>query len=274
MINPTQNSHMKISYDASTMPNSTKPSSAPASPGLHELMRNPQGSLVVHYACSSLDQGEVPAIRCIVVRSLRSEGIQINKTFKAMGPKDPSERQMLEAFLEFALEHSNQTWIIWTENGNYGIQRIWDRLRDLGGRKVEHILPHTRVVVPLLRGLFGRDCIPPHNPRGKMLELFRLNNIGSRFFLRGPEEIESFAAGEYAQVEASTYHKASAIRELLQKADEGLFVGAVATSVEGVKVSENAENMVGSKKSWSIFITGAFVASVIAAIVAGFAVCN
>lgn len=196
---------------------------------LKEIDKNPGNYLIIHYSCESfydITDGHTPRITSIAVYSYntaQTESFSIHKTAEKEGigfeeiedKYDKLEKDMLDEFFKFVLEHKTMKWMHWNMRDiNYGFKAIEHRYEVLGGTPVV-IEDSSKIDVSrLFIQCYGVNYIG--HPR--LESLLKKNNIKAKDFLPGAAEATAFGNKEYIKLHQSTLRKVDVIANLLNRA--------------------------------------------------------
>lgn len=203
---------------------------------LSKIWEYPENAHVIHYSCESFfdrPDGSSPRVTSIAVRNLKSaqtQSFSIHQFGELAGNKpdelEPEynqfEKQMLEAFFEFASRNQNAIWVHWNmRDGNYGFQALEHRLKVLGGSAVA-VVPNDRKydLSRILIGIYGKTYIE-HGENGRLHNLMVLNNVSSRSFQTGKVEADLFNNRQYVALHQSALAKTDVMANICQLAYEG-----------------------------------------------------
>lgn len=187
--------------------------------------------LVIHYSCESFygKQGITPRVTSIAVLNRENNESKIfsmhlsaqilNKDIMNVDEKEYNliEKEMLEEFSKFVLNHNNYYWIHWNmRSASYGFQAISNRNRILGGNEI--VVSDTNKID--LSNLFGKlytFSFEKDKPNGQMLNLASRNNISLRDALPGKDEADAFEKKEFLKLHMSTMRKVEIIDRLFME---------------------------------------------------------
>lgn len=166
-------------------------------------------AFAIHYACESFEQNTTRII-CIAVRKLhhdrQNESFSIdniaknkNLNLKNINEQEKAEKQMLEDFVNFLEGHSNYTFVHWNmRDSKFGFQAIFNRFNHLTESN-KKITPKAFDLSDSLIQIYG-DRYIQDKPKGKLLELAKLNQLSINNALTG-EEAKEACYNNYKKIE-------------------------------------------------------------------------
>ncbi|MCC5995615.1 MAG: hypothetical protein JJU18_04495 [Oceanicaulis sp.] len=185
--------------------------------------------LVIHYSCESFfkrNDGFSPKIASISIRNL-SNGTSTSFSIHHYAEREGVdlaiksdeyeylEYKLLFDYFNFVRNHLGFTWAHWNmRNINYGFQALEHRFRVLRGEPV--LVPDTRKIdlADLMQRIYG----PEYAQKPVLVNVCKMNNIESEFFLAGSEEAKAFDAHEYMKLHQSTLKKVDFISYIAEYA--------------------------------------------------------
>jgi hypothetical protein len=173
----------------------------------------------VHYACQSFYKmpSEFPAISAIAINEIFSKAAI---TYSVMDRTEYGEQYVLESFYKFLREHEDARLIHWNMNSaDYGFQAIANRYARL--LKKEPASTHSSGRLIDLDELIGLGHGHDYAEHPRLINIARLNEFRTQFFLSGRDEAELFEKGEHATIRRSVIEKAALIGFLTRKLLDG-----------------------------------------------------
>lgn len=174
--------------------------------------------LIIHYSCESFidkTDGTSPRITSIAIRKFddgQTEQFSIHKISEIKhipfneidNNYDTFEKLMLDNFFNFVKNNLDKKWIHWNmRDSNYGFKAIEHRYEVLGGSPI--IIPdHNKID---LASIMCKKYTKSYASHPRIINLMKLNNISTPYFLNGKEEAEAFNNKNYVKLSMSTVKK-------------------------------------------------------------------
>lgn len=183
---------------------------------LRDAFERGESIAVVHYASGNfyLAKDRPVEVNCVSIVDLGDLGTVSFSLADFKGDEaEVRERQLLSAFYDWLGAHQDVRIVHWNmNNADYGFTAIAARYQWLFGEKPPAAFPQARMIDldSVIEELYG-DAYAPHP---KLLNLAALNKLSQRYWLKGAEEPERAAAGDFAAVQRSTSEKARAVARL------------------------------------------------------------
>jgi hypothetical protein len=189
---------------------------------LRELksMRDDGASVfAVHYACESIykQPSEPPAISAIALAAVFSSAAKI---YSVMDRENNGERYVLESFYTFLRDNQDARLVHWNMNSaDFGFQAIANRyVRVCGNEPPCKHADGQLIDLDELIGLgHGRDFAD----HPKLINITKLNDFRTQYFLSGKEESELFEKKDYARIRRSVGEKAAILGYLARRLVDG-----------------------------------------------------
>jgi hypothetical protein len=183
---------------------------------LREAFNQGESIAIIHYASGNfyLAKDRPVEVNCISVVDL---GDLSTVSFSLADFKgddlEARERLLLDSFYEWLGAHQDVRVVHWNmNNADYGFAAIAARYHWLIGESPSAVLPQARMMDldSAIEDLYG-EAYAPHP---KLQNLAALNKLSQRYWLKGAEEPERAAGGDFAAVQRSTSEKARAVARL------------------------------------------------------------
>jgi len=190
---------------------------------LREAFEQGESIAVVHYASGNFYLAkdrpvEVNCVSMVDLGDLSTISFSL-ADFKGDEP-EVREKQLLTSFYDWLVAHQDIRVVHWNmNNADYGFTAIAARYLWLVGEKPPAAFPQARMMDldSVIEDLYG-EAYAPHP---KLLNLAALNKLSQRYWLKGAEEPERAAGGDFAAVQRSTSEKARAVARLARLLLEG-----------------------------------------------------
>ena len=193
---------------------------------LREAFAQGESIVVVHYASGNfyLAKDRPVEVNCVAIVDLGDLGTTSFSLadFKADGAEE-KEKLLLTSFFDWLSAHQRSRVVHWNmNNADYGFAAIAARYQWLFGQKPPAMFPQARMIDldSVIEELYGEG----YAPHPKLLNLAALNKLSQRYWLKGAEEPERAAAGDFAAVQRSTSEKARAVARLTRQLLHGELV--------------------------------------------------
>jgi hypothetical protein len=186
---------------------------------LRSLRDNGAAAYAVHYACQSFYRlpSEPPAVSAITFSGVFSSA---TKVYSVMDRQEAGERYVLESFYSFLREHEDARLIHWNMNSaDFGFQALANRYARVLGKEPPSTHADGRLIdLDEVIGLgYGRDFA--EHPR--LINLARLNDFKTQYFLSGSEEADLFEKQEHARIRRSVSEKCAVLVFLTKRLVDG-----------------------------------------------------
>lgn len=175
--------------------------------------------VAIHYASGNfyLAKDRPVEVNCVSIVDLGDLGT-VSFSLADFKGEDGEERekQLLISFFDWLGAHQDVRIVHWNmNNADYGFTAIAARYQWLIGEKPPAAFPQARMIDldSLIEELYGQA----YAPHPKLLNLAALNKLSQRYWLKGAEEPDRAAAGDFAAVQRSTSEKARAIARLARQ---------------------------------------------------------
>lgn len=174
---------------------------------LSYLCDNQDNIVLLHYACTDVSKYPI-MIPCIVLAEYNNRNTHV---FSAL---DGDEKTVLLEFYKYVERNPNRTYVGWNFKGvTYGPLILERRYKELFGTKP----PKLNFVIDLddvIEAEYGKLYVD-HGDKGKMYNLFILNDISTLDLLDGMKEAELSEKNEIRPVERSTDRKVRGMMNIL-----------------------------------------------------------
>jgi hypothetical protein len=184
--------------------------------GLREAFERGESIVVIHYASGNFYLAkdrpvEVNCVSIVDLADLSTVSFSL-ADFKGDEAED-REKQILRSLYDWLAAHQDVRVVHWNmNNADYGFTAIAARYEWLLGERPPTTFPQARMIDldSVIEELYGES----YAPHPKLLNLAALNKLSQRYWLKGSEEPERAAAGDFAAVQRSTSEKARAVGRL------------------------------------------------------------
>lgn len=190
---------------------------------LRKAFEQGESIVVIHYASGNFYLAkdrpvEVNCVSIVDLEDLSTVSFSL-ADFKGEGAEE-REKQLLTSFYDWLGAHQDVRVVHWNmNNADYGFTAIAARYQWLLGEKSPAAFLQARMTDLdwVIQDLYGEAYVP----HPKLLNLAALNKLSQRYWLKGAEEPERAANGDFAAVQRSTSEKARAIARLTRLLLEG-----------------------------------------------------
>jgi REase_DpnII-MboI len=183
---------------------------------LREAFERGESILVIHYASGNfyLAKDHPVEVNCIsIVDVSEMSTVSFGHSDYKLEDAEEREKGLLTDFYEYLGTHQDARIVHWNmNNADYGFEAIAARYRWLFGNRPPAAFPQARMLDldSAIEELHG-EAYAPHP---KLFNLAALNKLSQRYWLKGVEEPDRAASGDYAAVQRSTSEKARAVAKL------------------------------------------------------------
>lgn len=174
----------------------------------------------VHYACENLftARDKPPAIAAIAFQDIFSLDAAVYcQTDRA----ENGERHVLESYKRFLAEHPDARLIHWNMNSaEFGFRALSNRFAHVipdADPPIEHPADREIDLDDLMALGYGRDFAD----HPKLVNIAKLNDFQTQYFLSGKEEADRFEKGDLAAVRRSVAEKAKLLTFLTKRLVDG-----------------------------------------------------
>jgi len=217
---------------------------------LSHLCDNQDNIVLLHYACTDVSKYPI-MIPCIVLAEYNNRNTHV---FSAL---DGDEKTVIQEFYKYVERNPNRTYVGWNFKGvTYGPQILERRYKELFGTKP----PKINFVFDLddvIEAEYGKLYVD-HGDKGKMYNLFTLNDISTLDFLGGMKEAELCEKNDIRPVERSTDRKVRGMMNVL----DFLIRGDLKTTRTPIK-NRKLQKIINNFEKSSIYRIGQIVAIII-----------
>lgn len=173
----------------------------------------------VHYACENIfkNPSEPAKISAIAFGAVFSSATRI---YSVMDREKDGERFVLESYYAFLRDYPDARLLHWNMNAaDFGFQAIANRyVRVLG---TEPPVKHPDGLLMDLDELFGLGYGRDFAEHPKLINIAKLNDFRTQYFLSGKEEADLFDKGDHAKIRRSVSEKVAILGYLARKLLDG-----------------------------------------------------
>lgn len=221
-----------------------KPSAFPSIVRELQSLRDSGSSVyAVHYACENIfkNPSEPAKISAIAFGAAFSSATRI---YSVMDRQDGGERFVLESYYSFLRDCPDARLLHWNMNAaDFGFQAIANRfVRVLGS---EPPLKHSDGLLIDLDEVLGMGYGRDFAEHPKLINIAKLNDFRTQYFLSGKEEADLFEKGDHARIRRSVSEKVAILGYLTKRLLDGTLetlhggqrVEFAGTSIDSVAVA-------------------------------------
>ena len=185
---------------------------------LQNARNNALALYTVHYACESWHEAKdrPVGVSCISLADVNSGS---EMTFSVTDRKDDSELYVLQSFFDFLRHNSDARLLHWNMNSSdFGFRAIENRYRFLDGTSpVRHPGERLYDLDDLIASRYGKG----YADHPKLINIAKINEYHTRYFLNGIDEAAKYKAGEHGDIRRSVAEKAHLLAFLAKRLLDG-----------------------------------------------------
>jgi REase_DpnII-MboI len=177
------------------------------------------GIYTVHYACESWYEAKdrPVGISCISLADVSGGG---DVTFSVTDRKQDAELYVLQGFFDFLRHHADTRLLHWNMNSSdFGFRALENRYLYLvaGAAPVRHPGERLYDLDDLIANRYGKS----YADHPKLINIAKINEYRTRYFLNGQDEAAKYTAGEHGDIRRSVTEKAQILAYLARKLLDG-----------------------------------------------------